>query len=179
MAPPANLVLSGASLDPACSAGRVRRRWSGETDMDRSGQHDADPVAALAVLLVQQLPAAVEAARTRAVEDKGPLSPSRFLEAWCDELAQRLEVALSPARVVAAIPVLFAVCEIGIEMAGSRPGIHLRGTAVPALSTTLRIMKAHDTARGTQVGEALMAMLLADIAQVLWSVEDHGRGAVH
>jgi hypothetical protein len=81
--------------------------------------------------------------------------------------------------VVAAIPALFAVCEIGIEMAGSRPGIHLRGTAMPALSTTLRIIKAHDTARGRQVGEALMAMLLADIAQDLWSVEDCGRGAVH
>lgn len=147
--------------------------------MDRSGQRDADHLAALAVLLVQQLPAAVEAARMRATKNTGPLSPLRFLEAWREELARGVEMALSPARVVAAIPVLFTACEIAIEMEGNRPGIHLRGTALPALDTTLRIIKAQDRGRGTQVGEALMAMLLADIAQGMWSMEDPVKDAAH
>lgn len=139
--------------------------------MNRPGQQNADHIAALAALLVDQLPAAIKAARAISVLGTGPLSPSRFLDAWRSELVRRVEAAVSPARTVAAIPTLFAVCDVSIAVHEGAPGIHLRGEATPALGTALRLMKVHDSARRTRVGEELMAMLLADVAEEFWRAE--------
>lgn len=106
--------------------------------MARLGQDDTASMAALAALLVKQIPAAIASARATAGADIKPLSPARFLEAWRDELLRQDEAAISPARLAAAIPMLFSVCDVGIELQGSRPGIHLRGAATRNVSTTLR-----------------------------------------
>lgn len=148
--------------------------------MTKLEQYDTLTMTALATLLIDQLPAAIAAAREKAIAGAGPLSPSRFLEAWRDELAQEVESAISSTRVVAAIPMLFAVCEIGIEMREGRSGIHIRGSATSALDTTLRIMKAHDSACGTAVGEALIAMMLANLAHRWFDAEkQRGSCTVH
>lgn len=147
--------------------------------MARLGQDDTATMAALAALLVDQLPAAIAATRATTGQDNGPLSPPRFLKAWRDELARKNEAAVSPARLAAAIPTLFSVCDVGIEMQGSSPGIHLRGAASSALDTALRVMHVQDRARGTAVGEALMAMLLADVADVGFAMQERGAGVVH
>ena len=145
----------------------------------QQGQTDNATMAALAALLVVQLPAAIAAARAIAGANAGPLSPSRFLKSWRDELVRKDDAALSPARLVAAIPTLFAVCDVGVEMQDGQAGIHLRGAATPALETTLRLMHVHDRARGTAVGEAVMAMLLADLARPWLAMEERGAGPVH
>lgn len=147
--------------------------------MERPGLHDRTYMMALAALLVEQLPAAIAAARATAAPHKGPLSPPRFLKAWRDELIRQDEAAVSPARLLAAIPILFAVCEVGVEEHGNQPGIHLRGTALPALETTLRLMYIHDSARRTAVGQALMAMLLSDIAGPWLEMKARGQGVLH
>lgn len=146
--------------------------------MNRLGHNDTTTVAALAALLVEQLPAAIAAARARAGDGAAPLSRSRFLKAWRAELLRKDEAGTSPARLVAAIPTLFGACDIGVEMQGGRPGIHLRGAATPALDSTLRLMHVHDRALGTQVGEALMAMLLADLARAWFETQERSSGTV-
>jgi hypothetical protein len=147
--------------------------------MEKPEPHHETYMVALAALLVDQLPDAIAVARAKAATDRGPLSPPRFLKAWRDELVRKDKAAISPARLVAAIPILFAVCEVGIEVREGRPGIHLRGLPTSALDTTLRLMHIHDSARRTAVGEALMAMLLADLALAWFDVNEHGPGTMH
>lgn len=131
-------------------------------------KNDVASLRLLVARLLAELPAMIAMAQRDKAAGAAGAGLASILASWRHELAAGSTAAFTSGRLSTALVALFALCDVAVEQIDGVPGIHLRGAAAQPLDTAMRLVKLIDGARGSRVGEEIMAALLGGVAAAVF-----------